>query len=96
MLRFPLTINSLKLPTFTESVAVSESLRRSDFDLIHDTATTLWLATRLAAAACPLFSHLTITGTGHTPLRAFLHHLYRPVGARLFGDADAIIWYVCA
>jgi glycosyltransferase involved in cell wall biosynthesis len=30
-------------------------------------------------------------GTGHTALRAALHWLYRPVGARLFGAADAIV-----
>jgi glycosyltransferase involved in cell wall biosynthesis len=93
VLRFPLTVRAHHYP-------VSRDLFRylrehaGDFDLIH--AHNYHNLTGQAALSPgrprrPLVFTPHYHGTGHTRLAAVLHQLYRPVGARLFRGADAVI-----
>jgi glycosyltransferase involved in cell wall biosynthesis len=90
VLRFPLGVNA---GIYTVSPALSRYLRsyEADFDLIHAHS----YHTLVGHAAVPVRLPFVFTphyhGTGHTRLRALLHHLYRPVGARLLRAADAVI-----
>jgi glycosyltransferase involved in cell wall biosynthesis len=90
VLRFPLGLNA---GIYAISPALSRYLRsrEGDFDLIHAHS----YHTLAGHAAVPIQLPFVFTphyhGTGHTPLRALLHHLYRPVGARLLRAADAVI-----
>ena len=45
----------------------------------------------LTAGRCPLVFTPHYHGTGHTPLRAALHRIYRPVGHLLVRRADALV-----
>ena len=93
VLRFPLTVRAHHYP-------VSRDLFRylrehaGDFDLIH--AHNYHNLTGQAALSRgrprrPLVFTPHYHGTGHTRLAAVLHQLYRPVGARLFRGADAVV-----
>jgi len=90
VLRFPLAVNA---GICAVSPALSRYLRshRADFDLIHAHS----YHTLAGHAALPVRLPFVFTphyhGTGHTRPRALLHHLYRPVGARLLRAADAVI-----
>jgi glycosyltransferase involved in cell wall biosynthesis len=88
--RFQLTVNS---PTYPLSLGLFRHLRRhaAGFDLIH--VHSYHTLAGHAAHGChlPLVFTPYYHGTGHTPLRAFLHRLYRPAGAWQFRAADAVI-----
>jgi glycosyltransferase involved in cell wall biosynthesis len=90
VLRFPLTVRSAAYPL---SVALFGYLRThaAEFDLVHahsyhTLAGQAAVRTRLPFVFTPHYH-----GTGHTPLRAVLHRMYRPVGARQLAAADAVI-----
>jgi glycosyltransferase involved in cell wall biosynthesis len=88
--RFPLTVRSRYYPL---SLGLFRHVKShaADFDLIH-----IHSYHTLAGHAA-LGSHLPVVftphyhGTGHTPVRSFLHWLYRPLGGQQFKAADAVI-----
>jgi glycosyltransferase involved in cell wall biosynthesis len=93
VLRFPLTVRAQHYPV---SRGLFRYLREhaGDFDLIH--AHNYHNLTGQAALSRgrprrPLVFTPHYHGTGHTRLAAVLHQLYRPVGARLFRGADAVV-----
>jgi glycosyltransferase involved in cell wall biosynthesis len=90
VLRFPLTLN---FGVYALSSALFRYLHshEEDFDLVHahsyhTLAGHAAVGTRLPFVFTPHYH-----GTGHTPIRTILHHLYRPMGERLLRAADAVI-----
>jgi len=68
--------------------------RAGEFDVVHGhsyhTLTGLFAAVGARSRAPFVFSP-HYHGTGHSPLRAALHRVYRPVGACIFRRADAVV-----
>ncbi len=90
VLRFPLTVSSLN---YSFSVNLLRYLRShtGDFDIVHGHSYHTLVSHAAVSSGLPFVFTPHYHGTGHTPLRAFLHKLYRPVGARQFRVADAVI-----
>jgi glycosyltransferase involved in cell wall biosynthesis len=90
VLRFPLT---LSLSNYPVSFSLFRYLRihAADFDLVHAHSYHNLVGQAAVGSCVPFVFTPHYHGTGHTPFRAFLHRLYRPVGARLFSAADAVI-----
>jgi glycosyltransferase involved in cell wall biosynthesis len=90
VLRFPLTVRSA---TYPFSLALFRFLREhaADFDLVHSHSYHTLAGQAALRSRLPFVFTPHYHGTGHTALRAALHQLYRPVGARQFAAADAII-----
>jgi glycosyltransferase involved in cell wall biosynthesis len=88
--RFPLTLSS---ETFPLSLTLFRQLRACarEFDLVHVHSYHTLVGHAAVGSGLPLVFTPHYHGTGHTPLRATLHRLYRPAGARQFSAADAII-----
>ena len=88
--RFPLTVSSANYPL---SVSLFRYLRShsADFDLIHVHSYHTLVGHAAIQTRLPLVFTPHYHGTGHTPLRAVLHRLYRPAGARQFRAADTVI-----
>jgi glycosyltransferase involved in cell wall biosynthesis len=88
--RFPLTVNSRNYPL---SLSLFRHLRShtADFDVIHVHSYHTLVGHAAHGCSLPLVFTPYYHGTGHTPLRAFLHRLYRPAGAWQFRAADAVI-----
>jgi 1,2-diacylglycerol 3-alpha-glucosyltransferase len=90
VLRFPLTVNARN---YMWSAGLFRYLRShaQDFDIVH----THSYHTLVGHAAIGLDLPFVFTphyhGTGHTPLRALLHGMYRAFGRRQFRAADAVI-----
>lgn len=90
VLRFPLAV---KLGVYTLSPALFRYIarHRGDFDVIHGHSYHTLVSHSAIRTGLPFIFTPHYHGTGHTPFRAFLHRLYRPAGARLFGAAAAVI-----
>lgn len=88
--RFPLTVNSEIYP-FSLSLFRHLRAHAADFDLVHVHSYHTLIGHAAIGTGLPLIFTPHYHGTGHTPLRAFLHRLYRPAGARQFKVADAVI-----
>jgi glycosyltransferase involved in cell wall biosynthesis len=90
VLRFPLTVRST---TYPFSLVLFRYLREhaADFDLVHSHSYHTLVGQAAVRSRLPFVFTPHYHGTGHTPLRAVLHQLYRPVGARQFTAADAIV-----
>lgn len=88
--RFPLTIKSRTYPL---SLSMFQHLRMhaAAFDLVHVHSYHTLVGHAASGTRLPLIFTPHYHGTGHTPLRAFLHHLYRPAGERRFEASDAVI-----
>jgi 1,2-diacylglycerol 3-alpha-glucosyltransferase len=88
--RFPLTVTA---PNYPISVRLFRHLRARarDFDVVHVHSYHTLVGHAAGGTGLPMVFTPHYHGTGHTPLRAALHHLYRPLGARLFTMADAVI-----
>jgi glycosyltransferase involved in cell wall biosynthesis len=88
--RFPLTVRSATYPL---SLSLFHQLRSqtADFDLLHVHSYHTLVGHAAVGSGLPLIFTPHYHGTGHSPLRAFLHRLYRPVGGREFKAADAVI-----
>jgi glycosyltransferase involved in cell wall biosynthesis len=88
--RFPLTVSSRNYPL---SLGLFRHLRRhaAEFDLVHVHSYHTLVGHAAHGSHLPLVFTPHYHGTGHTSLRAFLHWLYRPAGARQFRAADAVI-----
>jgi 1,2-diacylglycerol 3-alpha-glucosyltransferase len=88
--RFPLLVNSRYYP-FSLSLFRYLRSHAADFDLAHVHSYHTLIGHAAVGSGLPLIFTPHYHGTGHTPLRAVLHRLYRPAGARQFRAADAII-----
>jgi 1,2-diacylglycerol 3-alpha-glucosyltransferase len=88
--RFPLTVDSEIYP-FSLSLFRHLRTHAADFDLVHVHSYHTLIGHAAIGTGLPLIFTPHYHGTGHTPLRAFLHRLYRPAGARQFKMADAVI-----
>lgn len=90
VLRFPLTVSSRSYPL---SLSLFRYLRlhATGFDLVHVHNYHTLVGHAAIGTQLPIVFTPHYHGTGHTPFAAFLHHLYRPVGARQFTMADAVI-----
>jgi glycosyltransferase involved in cell wall biosynthesis len=88
--RFPLTVSSQYYPL---SLSLFRYLRShaAEFDIVHAHSYHTLIGHAALGSHLPLVFTPHYHGTGHTPLRAFLHGLYRPVGAWQFRAADAVI-----
>ena len=88
--RFPLTVSSRYYPL---SLSLFRYLRShaAEFDIVHAHSYHTLVGHAALGSHLPLVFTPHYHGTGHTPLRAVLHGLYRPVGARQFRAADAVI-----
>lgn len=90
ILRFPLTVS---LPNYPFSLALFRYLQgyAADFDLVHSHSYHTLIGHTAVCSGLPFVFTPHFHGTGHTPFRALLHELYRPLGARQFRAADAVI-----
>lgn len=90
VLRFPLAVNA---GVCVVSPALSRYLRShlTDFDLLHAHSYHALAGHAALPVRLPFVFTPHYHGTGHTRLRALLHHLYRPAGARLLRAAEAVI-----
>jgi glycosyltransferase involved in cell wall biosynthesis len=88
--RFPLTAGSANYP-FSLSLWRFLRSHAADFDLVHVHSYHTIVGHAARGSGLPVVFTPHYHGTGHTPLRAVLHRLYRPVGAHQFWSADAII-----
>jgi glycosyltransferase involved in cell wall biosynthesis len=88
--RFPPTVSSQVYPV---SLHLFRHLRShaADFDLVHAHSYHTLVGHAAYGTSLPLVFTPHYHGTGHTPFRAFLHRFYRPLGARVFREADAVI-----
>ena len=90
VLRFPLTVGLANYPL---SLSLFGYLRThaSDFDVVHAHSYHTLVGQAAIGLGLPFVFTPHYHGTGHTRLRALLHHLSRPAGGRLFAAADAVI-----
>jgi glycosyltransferase involved in cell wall biosynthesis len=90
VLRFPLTVSSRNYPL---SLSMFRYLKRhaDDFDLVHAHSYHTLVGHAAVRSRLPFVFTPHYHGTGHTPLRALLHRLYRPAGARQLTAAQAVI-----
>lgn len=88
--RFPLTVNSRTYPLSLSLFSRLHS-HAADFDLVHVHSYHTLVGHAAVGCGLPLVFTPHYHGTGHTRLRALLHQLYRPAGARLFRAADAVV-----
>lgn len=88
--RFPLTVDSRAYP-LSLSLFRHMSAHAAEFDIAHVHSYHTLVGHAAVDKGVPLVFTPHYHGTGHTRLRAFLHWLYRPAGARLFREADAVI-----
>jgi glycosyltransferase involved in cell wall biosynthesis len=90
VLRFPLTVSSRNYPL---SLSMFRYLKRhaDDFDLVHAHSYHTLIGHAAVRSRLPFVFTPHYHGTGHTTLRALLHRLYRPAGARQLTAAWAVI-----
>jgi glycosyltransferase involved in cell wall biosynthesis len=91
VIRFPLTVKS---EDYLLSISLFKNLNSyiDDFDIIHTHNYHSILGQAVASIDhVPFIFTPHYHGTGHTPLRAFLHKIYKPFGARQFKTASTII-----
>jgi glycosyltransferase involved in cell wall biosynthesis len=90
VLRFPPVSSS---PNYAFAPGLFRYLRShaADFDIIHSHSYHTVVGQASIGIGLPFVFTPHYHGTGHTPFRAFLHRVYRPVGARQFKAADAVI-----
>lgn len=90
VLRFPLTVQP---QNYEFSLGLSRYLKAhaTDFDVVHAHNYHTLAGHAAISGRLPFVYTPHYHGTGHSRLRAFLHPLYRRVGARLFNFADAVI-----
>ncbi len=90
VLRFPMTLNSRNYP-FSLKLFRYLRLHATDFDLVHAHNYHTLVGHAAIGRRLPIVFTPHYHGTGHTPLAAFLHRVYRPAGARQLKAADAVI-----
>lgn len=90
ILRFPRAVSH---GVYELSPALFRYLRshKADFDLVHAHSYHTLAGHAAARGGLPFVFTPHYHGTGHTAVRAFLHRIYRPAGARVLRAADAVI-----
>jgi glycosyltransferase involved in cell wall biosynthesis len=90
VLRFPLTVPSRAYPF---SLKLLRYLRHhaAEFDLVHAHSYHTLVGQSAVGTGLPFVFTPHYHGTGHTPVSVLFHRVYRPVGARLFTESQAII-----
>jgi glycosyltransferase involved in cell wall biosynthesis len=90
VLRFQMTLSSRNYPL---SLSLFRYLRlhSADFDLVHAHNYHTLVGQAAIRSRLPFVFTPHYHGTGHTPLAALLHRVYRPAGARQFSSADAVV-----
>jgi glycosyltransferase involved in cell wall biosynthesis len=90
VLRFPLTVKASNYPV---SIGLFRYLKAhtAEFDLVHAHNYHTLVGHAAMRTKLPFVYTPHYHGTAATPLRAVLHHVYRPVGARQFSAARAVI-----
>jgi glycosyltransferase involved in cell wall biosynthesis len=90
VLRFPLAVSA---PDYQVSLSLFRYLasHAAEFDLVHAHSYHTVVGHAAARSELPFVFTPHYHGTGHTPFRALLHQLYRPVGGRQLAAADAVV-----
>jgi len=90
VLRFPLAVTSRNYPV---SLAMFRYLKShaADFDVVHGHNYHSIVGHAAAAARLPFVFTPHYNASGHTWFRTRLHRVYRPIGARQFAAAGAVI-----
>jgi glycosyltransferase involved in cell wall biosynthesis len=88
--RFSLTVRLSNYP-FSASFFRYLKSHVADFDLVHVHNYHTVLGHAAIGKEVPIVYTPHYHGTGHTPFRALLHRMYRPIGAKLFNASDAIV-----
>ena len=90
VLRFPATVRSARYPL---SLRLSRYLaaRSGDFDVVHAHSYHTLVGHAAVRSGLPFVFTPHYHGTGHTRAAVLLHRLYRPAGAWVLANADAVI-----
>jgi 1,2-diacylglycerol 3-alpha-glucosyltransferase len=88
--RFPLTVRSAAYP-FSMGLFRHLRSRATGFELVHAHSYHTLAGQAAVGSGVPVVFTPHYHGTGHTALGSVLHRLYRPLGTRQFGAADAVI-----
>ena len=90
VLRFPETVPSVRYPL---SLRLSRYLKvhAADFDLVHAHSYHTLVGHAAARSGLPFVFTPHYRGTSHTRAAAFMHRVYRPAGAWLVANADAVV-----
>lgn len=90
VLRFPLTVDFANYPLSRSLIRYLRS-HAADFDIVHVHSYHTLVGHAAVNGGVPFVFTPHYHGTGHTQFRKLLHRVYRPIGARLFNAADAVI-----
>ena len=90
ILRFPLTVGLMHYP-FSRDLFRYLLEHAADFDVVHSHNYHTIVGQAAIRSRRPFVFTPHYHGTGHTGFRTMLHHVYRPIGARQFEAANAII-----
>jgi glycosyltransferase involved in cell wall biosynthesis len=90
VLRFPLTLRSEVYP-FSWRLFRYLGQHAAEYDVVHAHSYHTLAGQAAPRAGLPFVFTPHYHGTGHTRFAAALHHVYRPLGGRLFTSADAVI-----
>jgi glycosyltransferase involved in cell wall biosynthesis len=90
VLRFPLTVRADNYPA---SIRLFQHLKAHavEFDLVHAHSYHTLMGHAAMRTKLPFVYTPHYHGTGHSPLRAVMHRLYRSLGTRQFSASDAVI-----
>jgi glycosyltransferase involved in cell wall biosynthesis len=90
VLRFPLTVRADNYPV---SIGLFRHLKAhaGEFDLVHAHSYHTLMGHAAIRTKLPFVYTPHYHGTGHSPLRAMLHRVYRPVGTKQLNASDAVI-----
>jgi glycosyltransferase involved in cell wall biosynthesis len=90
VLRFPLTVRANNYPV---SIALFRHLQAhaAEFDLVHAHSYHTLMGHAAIRTKLPFVYTPHYHGTGHSPLRAMLHRVYRSIGTKQLNAADAVI-----
>jgi glycosyltransferase involved in cell wall biosynthesis len=90
VLRFHLTVRAGNYPA---SIGLFRHLKAhaAEFDLVHAHSYHTLMGHAAMRTKLPFVYTPHYHGTGHSPLRAMLHRVYRPIGTRQLSASDAVI-----
>jgi glycosyltransferase involved in cell wall biosynthesis len=90
VLRFPLTVRADNFPA---SMGLFRYLKAhaAEFDLVHAHSYHTVMGHAAMRTKLPFVYTPHYHGTGHSPLRAMLHRVYRSIGTRQLNASDAVI-----
>ena len=90
VLRFPFTVAA---SNYQVSLKLFRYLHRNagEYDVVHAHSYHTLVGHAAIRSGLPFVFTPHYHGTGHSLLRAMLHHVYRPIGSKQFRLADAVI-----